>query len=169
MKFQYVSAVIFVKNIAAARGFYEGLLGMEVSTDHGSNVGYQGGLSIWQQEHATEVIFGAPLLDIPPRKAAAELYFETKDLAAACRRLDEAGVEWIHPVFEQPWGQRVARLYDPDGHIVEVAEPMDAPILRFLEQGLGVEEIARRTAMPIEIVRQVAAAWQPALPLVESK
>jgi hypothetical protein len=62
----------------------------------------------------------------------------------------------VHPVVEQPWGQRVFRVYDPDGHVVEIGEPMDAVIRRFLEQGMTVEEAAPRTSMPLEIVRAIA-------------
>ena len=29
----------------------------------------------------------------------------------------------VHPIRTEPWGQRVFRLLDPDGHIVEVGEP----------------------------------------------
>jgi hypothetical protein len=63
----------------------------------------------------------------------------------------------VHPLREQPWGQRVLRVYDPDGHIVEVGEPMPAVIMRFLAEGLSPEAIAQRTAMPLDIVQQVAS------------
>jgi uncharacterized glyoxalase superfamily protein PhnB len=33
-------------------------------------------------------------------------------------------VDLIHPIVEQAWGQRVFRFYDPDGHAVEVGEPL---------------------------------------------
>ena len=87
----------------------------------------------------------------------ARLYFETDQLDAMWTRLSEAGVQIVHPLVEQPWGQRVFRVYDPDGHIVELGEPMPAVIQRFLSQGMSVEQIAQRTSMPPEIVRQIAA------------
>jgi hypothetical protein len=31
-------------------------------------------------------------------------------------------VEYVHPLREQPWRQRVVRFYDPDHHIIEVGE-----------------------------------------------
>jgi hypothetical protein len=85
-----------------------------------------------------------------------ELYFETSDLDAAHAQMIQAGVPLVHPLLEQPWGQRVFRVYDPDEHIVEIGEPMDAVIARFLKQGLTVAQIAQRTAMPVEIVQQMA-------------
>jgi hypothetical protein len=59
----------------------------------------------------------------------------------------------IHGPREQPWGQRVVRLYDPDGHIVEVGETMEAVAKRFLGKGLSAEETAGRTSIPVEFVR----------------
>ena len=33
-------------------------------------------------------------------------------------------IEYVHPVKEHGWGQRVVRFYDPDKHIIEVGENM---------------------------------------------
>ena len=84
-----------------------------------------------------------------------ELYFESPDLDTVSTRLAEAGVQFIHPLREQPWGQRAFRVNDPDGHIVEVGEPMPAVIFRLLNQGMSIEAIAERTAMPVDIVKQI--------------
>jgi hypothetical protein len=64
----------------------------------------------------------------------------------------------LHPLREQPWGQRVFRCFDPDGHIVEVGEPMPVVIGRYLSQGMSVEEATERTSMPLDIVRQIASS-----------
>jgi catechol 2,3-dioxygenase-like lactoylglutathione lyase family enzyme len=45
---RYHSAVIFVRDIAAAKHFYIDVLGMEIDMDFGTNVGLKGGLSLWQ-------------------------------------------------------------------------------------------------------------------------
>ena len=156
MDAQFQSSVIFVQDILASRQFYEGLLGQKVLMDHGLNVGYVGGFALWQAEHAHQIIFGRPGKARRLGYDNCELYFETDQLDAMWTRLSEAGVQIVHPLVEQPWGQRVFRVYDPDGHIVEMAEPMPAVILRFLSQGMSVEQIAQRTSMPLEIVKQMA-------------
>jgi catechol 2,3-dioxygenase-like lactoylglutathione lyase family enzyme len=158
MDIKFLSAVIFVKDLQAARNFYENLLGQKVATDHGVNVGYQAGFALWQNAHACEIIFGAETTPEPGPlgRRNFELYFETENLEPVLEQFTRAGVQFVHPLFEQPWGQRVFRVYDPDGHVVEVGEPMSAPILRFLAAGLSMEQIAERTSMPLEIVRQVA-------------
>ncbi len=33
-------------------------------------------------------------------------------------------VELIHAIERQVWGQRVFRIYDPDGHAMEVGAPL---------------------------------------------
>jgi catechol 2,3-dioxygenase-like lactoylglutathione lyase family enzyme len=158
MDLRLVSAVIFVKDIKASRHFYEEVLGQQVLMDHGPNVGFAGGFALWQIDHASQVIFQRVSEEQPARSNKAELYFETGQIEEACQRLEAAGVEWIHPVIEQPWGQRVVRFYDADGHIIEFGEPMPAVITRFLGQGMSLEEVAQRTSMPLEIVSQIAAA-----------
>jgi catechol 2,3-dioxygenase-like lactoylglutathione lyase family enzyme len=157
MSIKFQSSVIFVKDIKASRHFYEELLGQEVLMDHGENVAFTGGFAIHLAEHAHQIIFGRALgkgSDLGHDNF--ELYFETDDLDAALGRLSDAGVEFVHTIREQPWGQRVFRVYDPDGHIVELGEPMPVVIRRFLGQGMSPEEVAKRTSMPLQIVEHIA-------------
>ncbi|MDF2566503.1 MAG: glyoxalase, partial [Massilibacillus sp.] len=60
---------------------------------------------------------------------------------------------FVHDMIEQPWGQRVFRIYDPDKHMVELGEPMTAVIKRYLNQGMTLIEVAKRTSMPVEFVQ----------------
>jgi hypothetical protein len=60
------------------------------------------------------------------------------------------------PPCEHPWGQRVFRVHDPDGHIVGVGEPIPAVIGRLLGGGMSAEAVAERTAVRLEIVEQIA-------------
>ena len=157
MAVQYQSAVLFVRDIQTSRHFYEDLLGQTVEMDFGPNVGYKGGFAIWQVDHAHQMIFErSPDATQGLGRDNFELYFETADLDAAWTRLSNQGIKVVHSVREQPWGQRVARVYDPDGHVVELGEPMPIVIARFLAQGMSVEAVAERTSMPLEIVQQVA-------------
>ena len=47
---------------------------------------------------------------------------------------------------------RDVRFYDPDGHIIEAAEKLDAVIARFVAQGLSPEETADRMGIPFDFV-----------------
>ena len=71
-------------------------------------------------------------------------------------KLAQAGVTCVHPIREQPWGQRVFRVFDPDRHLVDIGEPMPVVVRRFIAQGQTVEQIAARTFMPVELVRTMA-------------
>lgn len=61
-------------------------------------------------------------------------------------------VEYVNKCMEHEWGQRVIRLYDLDGHVIEVGEAMEYVARRFLEMGMTVEEVARKTQMAVEVV-----------------
>ncbi|MBO4314134.1 MAG: VOC family protein, partial [Desulfovibrio sp.] len=83
---------------------------------------------------------------------AGELYFEEEDIDAFCAHLKTFDISYIHELFEHRWGQRVVRFYDPDRHIIEVGEKLDAVIRRFAEQGLSAEQIAERMGVPTDFV-----------------
>ncbi|NLI20454.1 MAG: glyoxalase/bleomycin resistance/dioxygenase family protein, partial [Clostridiales bacterium] len=74
---------------------------------------------------------------------------------AVYQKLSEARGEFIHEIQEQPWGQRVMRLYDPDGFIVEIGETMDAVVRRFHAQGLSAPQVSARTSMPLDFVERI--------------
>lgn len=154
---RFISSVLFVEDIVASRRFYEGLLGQKVTADFGPNVGFENGLAIWQSAHAQQTI-GSPAV-IPPRPAGAgncELYFESDCLEEIRDKLEQAGVAAAHPIREQPWCQRVFRVFDPDRHLVDIAEPMPVVVRRLMAQGLTVEQIAARTFLPETVVREYA-------------
>jgi len=156
MSIAYRSVVIFVQDMGASRHFYEDLMEQELEFDFGANVSYVGGLALWQVDRAHEIVFGAPSGGVG--QGELELYFETDDLDAVVKLFEEAGVTFVHPLREQPWGQRVVRVYDPDGHIVEVGEPIPVFVARFLAQGMSVQDAAERTSVPLDVVRRIAQA-----------
>ncbi|MBN2003621.1 MAG: VOC family protein [Anaerolineae bacterium] len=149
--------VIFVKDIAVSRRFYEELLDQKVLMDFGPCVSFQGGFALWHVDHAYRMIFNAPVDDASPLgRKNLEFCFETDDLDAVLERLTRAQVQLVCPPHEQPWGQRVFHIYDPDGHIVEIGEAMPVVILRFMSQGMSAEDTAQRTGMPLAFVQHVA-------------
>jgi hypothetical protein len=89
---------------------------------------------------------------ITPKAHNGELYFDTDEIELVYQRLQAAGVQFIEGIQEQPWGQRAMRLYDPDGHIIEIGEPMDITVRRFHRQGWSIERIAEKTGMPHEFI-----------------
>jgi catechol 2,3-dioxygenase-like lactoylglutathione lyase family enzyme len=146
--------VIFVKDISVSRHFYEYLLEQKVSMDMGLNVSFAGGFALWQVDHAHRMIFDALVSDPTPLGCKNfEFCFETDDLDVVATHLTEAQVAFICLPHEQPWGQRVFHVYDPDVHLVEKGELMSVVVARFLMYGMSAEETARRTGIPLAVVQ----------------
>ena len=69
---------------------------------------------------------------------------EIPAFSALYNRLTEAGARFAHPLRELPWGQRGFRVYDPDGHIVDISETHGALVRRLFQGGRSIEEIAQQ-------------------------
>lgn len=150
---KFTSPLFAVRSIETAKTFYQEVLGQTIILDHGANVTFSGGFAL-QEDFAGLV--GFPAEYTRWKAYNGELYFETEDLDADAARVKEAGAELLHDIKEYPWGQRVIRFFDPDGNLIEVGESMRSVGRRFLAQGMSLEEAARRTQHPVELV----ASWQ---------
>lgn len=151
---KFDSPLIVVSDMDRSRHFYEQLLGQKVKFDFGQNVPFEG-FSIHLKSHFQSLLGNVAQYPVTQKAHWGELYFETDELHPIYERLSEAGVEFIHPICEQPWGQRVMRFYDPDGHIIEVGETMEAVVWRFYEQGLSINLISEKSSMPSEFIEGV--------------
>ncbi|NJB67750.1 catechol 2,3-dioxygenase-like lactoylglutathione lyase family enzyme [Desulfobaculum xiamenense] len=150
---------VFVSDLAASRRFYGDILGQSLLFAVGDAYAAYRGFSLWQASAARETIFG----ETPVKTTEAqgrknfEMYFETEELDATWERLTAEAIEAVHPIREEPWGQRNFRVLDPDGHVVEFGEPMPFVARRFLAQGLSAQETAARTMLPIEMIQALDA------------
>lgn len=157
MHIRFCSSVLLVKDIQASRQFYETVFNQEVGLDHGLCIGFKAGFSLWQIDYAYPIIHGRSFDSSEPKGFdQMELYFESETINEVYEALKASGVEFVHEIIEQPWGQKVFRVYDPDRNVVEVGEPMGFVILRLLKTGMTDLEVAQKTAMPLEIVKEVA-------------
>ena len=147
---KYTSTLIAVADMEISKQFYHDVLGLEVTADFGDNVTLDGGIAL-QTMNTWKTFIRTDNLVLPNN--AGELYFEEEDMDTFCDRLKEFDICYVHPLFEHRWGQRVVRFYDPDKHIIEVGEKLDAVILRFMENGLSAEETAVRMDIPFDFVR----------------
>lgn len=149
---KFVSPLIAVKDIEASKAFYCKVMGMEVTLDLGYNVSLDNGALAIQYDYAGLV--GGIDVKIDSFSNDHELYFEESDIDGFLNRLGQyADIRYVHRVKEYPWGQRVVRFYDPDGHIIEVGESMESVFRRFRDAGMSVERVAERTMHPVEFVR----------------
>ena len=155
---KYVCPLIVVEDLAKSRHFYERILGQQVKFDFGEDVTFEGDFAIHLRAHFGELLGDPSLYPVVYKPHNAELYFETEEIEDDYEQLVRAQSEFIHGIREQPWGQRVLRLYDPDGHIVEIGETMEAVVWRFHKQGLSIDEVCARSSMPRDFVERVVRA-----------
>lgn len=83
-----------------------------------------------------------------------EIYFEEDDFDKFAENLAKCNVQYVHPVREHSWGQRVVRFYDPDRYIIEVGENMKAVCKRFIDSGMTPEQVAERMDVPMEYINE---------------
>lgn len=150
MKFE--GALYAVRSIAVSRAFYENVMGRKVAMDLGTNLVFEGGPTL--QEKLGELV-GFPVEKTQYRAYNGELYFETDTLDADAAHIKAAGVELLHDIKEYPWGQRVLRFFDPDGHIIELGEEMGFVVFRFFKSGMSAADIVARTGFPEAVVQQM--------------
>lgn len=148
MKFK--NPLLVVSNMAASTGFYKRVLGLHVSMDFGANVTLTGGICLQTLDTWQDFIDGKP---VSLGGNAGELYFEEDNFDAFAERLRGQAVEYVHPVKEHRWGQRVVRFYDPDHYIIEVGENLKSVCRRFLESGMTEEQTAARMDVPLKFVK----------------
>lgn len=141
--------MLIVTDIDKSVEFYKKVLGLRVIMDFGANKTLTGGLALqslesWQEFIETgDVVFGSN---------SSEVYFEEDNFDKFADKLKKCAVEYVHPVKEHSWGQRVVRFYDPDKHIIEVGENIKTVCKRFLDNGMTPEQVAERMDVPMKFV-----------------
>jgi hypothetical protein len=121
--------------------------------DFGRNVGFEGGLAIWERDYALNLIFQEKARNINVGGNNVEIYFEIANLEDLYNQLGKEKVKVIHSIIEHPWGQRAFRVRDPDDHIIEFAESMESVVLKLSVQGLSLEDISKKTMKPMEFIK----------------
>jgi len=150
MNLEFKLPLIAVQSVEKSKKFYSELFGQTVILDLKENVTLSGGFAL--QEGFSELVglTSEPSYD---KCNNMELYFEVDDFDAFLERLSSfPDVELVHPPKKYHWQQRVARIYDPDGHMIEIGESMAVIARRFLNDGKTLEETAQIIMHPIEFV-----------------
>ena len=116
--------LLVVEDIEKSIAFYKELFGLRVVTAFDGNVILTEGLvlqdrQIWEKLVENPVTYGGNAL---------ELYFIENDLEGFQEKLDSSSFEinYAHRLKTHDWGQRAIRIYDPDGHMIEIGESMEA-------------------------------------------
>ncbi|HEX2393985.1 MAG TPA: VOC family protein [Bacteroidales bacterium] len=156
MKLNNCNTAIFVKEIEISKNFYRNILGLEIDLDFGKNVVFKSSFAIWeiQKNHIIPSTLGVDNI-ITNSVNRFELYFETDNIDVIYSELKNRKVSFLHEIHEEPWGQRTIRFFDPDNHLIEIGESLIVFVSRFHEQGKSVEEINKKTSVPVEEIRKI--------------
>ncbi len=118
--FAFNHVMLYVRDVQASLQFYADKLGFRVleSFDYNGTIVYarllppkgQTTLALHLPEQGQESL----------ASSGVRLYFEVKELDAACRQLEKAGGKLLSPPKQMPWGWKHAYLLDPDGHEISL-------------------------------------------------
>lgn len=143
----FKSTILVVADVLKSRKLYEGILGLRVDSDFGEyNVGFEGGLALYGRKLFAELT-GTEEMAAKPNSFV--VYFEYDDIGSIAEKLEREGLTFLHGTKEQPWGQRAFRVYDYDGHLLEIAEDMDTVLRRMFAADMSDGEVAAKTGFPL--------------------
>lgn len=113
--------LIVVKDVERSKKFYHDLFGLNTILNSDGNVILTEGLvlqdeKIWKECLNKEII---------PKNHACELYFEEPDIEAFVEKVEVLypDVIYVNRLMTYSWGQKIVRLYDLDGNLIEVRTP----------------------------------------------
>lgn len=113
MAVKRIVANIAASHPAAARAFYEDILGLSLAMDHG-----------WILTFAAGDIAAAPQISIASEGGSGtpvpDLSIEVDDLDAIFGRVVEAGLSIEYGPAEEPWGVKRFYTRDPFGRLVNI-------------------------------------------------
>jgi lactoylglutathione lyase len=120
MRFESLFPIITTSDLRAALGFYRDLLGATVAYEFPGPDGDPGYVGL-ELGTAHLGIGRDPQATAGPSERFS-LWMYTDDCDAAVDHLRAAGVTIVEEPADQPWGERVARVLDPDGNLVIVGQ-----------------------------------------------
>lgn len=147
---KFCTTLIAVQNMERSLQFYHDLFDQTVAVDLGWNKTLTCGLTL--QEHFDKLA-GFPAETMKYHSNTMELYFETEDFDEFLSVLGKyPDVELLHEPKTSPWLQRGIRIFDPDGHLIEVSESMYSVACRQFRQDKNVAETAELIQHPTHVV-----------------
>jgi lactoylglutathione lyase len=105
--------IISTPDLTRSLGFYRDLLGGTVTYEFAGPDGQPGYVGLDIGTSHLGIGHDPGLTDVPGRRMSLWVYVDDCDVMV--ERLGDSGVEIVAEPADQPWGERVARVRDPDG------------------------------------------------------
>jgi lactoylglutathione lyase len=118
--FTTVFPIITTRDLADMLGFYRDLLGASVEYEFAGPDGEPAYVGLELGDAHLGIGRDPELAANPSPRFSLWAYADDCDAAVA--RLREAGVTILEEPADQPWGERVARVADPDGNVVHIGQ-----------------------------------------------
>jgi lactoylglutathione lyase len=118
--FRDLFPILSTPGLPRAMRFYRDLLGAKVTYEFPGPDGEPGYVAL--DLAGSHLGLGRVPGDQPPTQRTITLWVYTDDCDAAIQRLRAAGVPVLKEPADQPWGERVARVADPDGNELIVGQ-----------------------------------------------
>ena len=117
----FKGTLIVVEDCSAALKYYQDMVGLSLVHDNDGN------MELTSQIYLQERRYWEKFTDrnVIPESNSTELYFEEPAIDAFVEKLEKLypNTEYVNRLMTHSWGQRVVRLYDPDGNLIEVGTP----------------------------------------------
>jgi len=126
--YKQIEIILYVSDQYRSSGFYENLLGMAPVLDVPGMTEFElmPGVKLGLMPEGGIATIITPALPHPNKASGiprCELYLSVEDVEAAYKNALDCGATPISPVLDRDWGDRVAYVADPDGHVIAFAQP----------------------------------------------
>ena len=152
MPLTFYAPVVFVKDIENSKNFYKDVLEQEIEHDFGKNVIFKSKVSLWEIDPNSEI---ASVKGDSFNGNAFELYFETADIEGVLTKLKSHGLDLLHDLKTEPWGQMTFRFFDPDHHLVEIGESMHTFVSRIFKETGSIDSVAQITGISEDVIKKI--------------
>jgi lactoylglutathione lyase len=120
--YQLDYVILYVSDLTLSVAFYRDVVGLQHKFTDAGYAEFATGetrFALYEQRRA------AWLTGTPPAPGpAGQVVFVTEDVDSQALRLGELGVDVLSGPADRPWGHRTLHIADPDGFVVEFAEPI---------------------------------------------
>lgn len=123
MEIRFRHSIALVKSIEESKRFYRDIIGLKVIREFDTFILFQDEFAI----HAADLFYtylNKPYHGEKMGHDNVDFYFTTSDLEGMQKKLKEEKVAFIHEIYKHAWGEKVIRVYDPDGHILEIGDAL---------------------------------------------